>query len=628
MPRIISIHSFGSFRSMLKYITLATQLFFIMCDSKLEPLPRNQMKIRKSLSQCITETSKRFFNKEFETVTFSIPLAEPKRLSPIALDVFTLPELSKLENADIMIIRLGSLKKTWEKIKTIIIHFRNKEDMLDHLTKLKENKLLNSYAKYLLVSTVVFGEPFHVAEIVSKYMWTENVINFVVMIANPINTTQFIVYTWNPYSNNCGTDFSRSTHSTDYCSYGKIQSDRDWFGDKIPKKLSNCTVKAKYWDFPPYVTTIRNKLSGIEINILEIIGNQLNLKLSFNPAIKINKNTVSERHNAGENLSFLKSNDTDIFFGGVPRTTKISRFFPTSRSHMQDTLIWCVPNEPLKNDLENFITVISYKALFVTLLFHIVTSFFIWFLSKKTNKETSSYKNFFEVYFNTFGLLAGSSVPKQPQTVKVRYFLILLLFFSFILDSYYNSLLTRNITRPQFKEKYTSMKDIYDNNLKTYFIPEQKTYFKADIFAVPLNEIMQKWRDCFDIRVCLKYVSEDMDSSICLTKLFKSLILSNHTLDSIYCMEADGISYPVTMVMREGFPFYQRFDDIIKRMIAGGFIVKWENDFVKEIHKPLHHTTTGRIHFKNLLPVFQIYFIASAAATLIFVVEKLCYNPH
>ncbi|CAG9812701.1 unnamed protein product [Phaedon cochleariae] len=610
---------------MLIYITFALQ-FFVMCDTKLEPLPRNQINIRRSLSQCIATTSKRYFDEEFEIITISLPLMETNISSPISLDQLTLPELSNLDKATMMIIRLTSLNKTWGKIKTIIMQFWNKKEMLEHLTKLKENNLLNSYGKYLLVSTVAFSKPFHLAKMVSKYMWTENVINFVVMIPNPTNTTQFIVYTWNPYNNNCGNKFSENTHSIDYCFFGTTRSGADWFGDKIPRKLSNCSVNATYLNFPPYVVAGKNKLSGIEINILELIGDQLNVALSIYEAMGMYKQNVSERHNVGSALEILKRNNADLLFGGIPKVSKISQLLLTSRSYMQDTFIWCVPDELLRNNLKNFISsIISFEVIGLTLLLHFITSFLIWYSSNKTDREIASYKNFLEVYVNVYGVIAGSSVPKQPQTIKVRYFLAIFLLFSFFMNSFYNSILTTNIARPQNKRKYTNMKDIYDNNLDTYFIPEQKMFFNADIYAVPLSEIMRKWRDCIDVNLCLKHVCVDMDSSICLSSLYKNFILGNHTLESIYCLKEDGISYPVTMVVKDGFPFYHRFDEILNKLITSGFIAKWEADFIDDLNIP-QHQKTAKINLTHLLPAFEIHFIVLTAAFVVFILEIIWYN--
>ncbi|CAH1114239.1 unnamed protein product [Psylliodes chrysocephalus] len=179
-------------------------------------------------------------------------------------------------------------------------------------------------------------------------------------------------------------------------------------------------------------------------------------------------------------------------------------------------------------------------------------------------------------------------------------------------------------TRSHFQEKYTSVDDIYRYNLKTYFFPQQRKFLRHFVNDEIFNKIVKGWRNCTEIRSCLKYVTVDQDSTLCLSKLSKEFIINNNLVDDIYCLKKDQIPYEVNFLMRKGFPIHEKFNDIVSKIITAGFIQKWTNDVEK--YKNMHRTTKHTfITLKTLWPILLFHCIFNTIAVLIFAIEY-CYG--
>ncbi|KAJ8938096.1 hypothetical protein NQ314_011608 [Rhamnusium bicolor] len=142
-----------------------------------------------------------------------------------------------------------------------------------------------------------------------------------------------------------------------------------------------------------------------------------------------------------------------------------------------------------------------------------------------------------------------------------------------------------------YEEKYRSEEDIYKNNLKTYFRPEDIRYFESrqddlsNAKHISLDGVIRKWINCWNVQTCLEHVAFDKDSSFLVPKLHKDYVLNNASLGKLNCLKEVVVVFPVNMVMRKGFPLFQRFDDILYRMISSGFIAKWENEVLLDKYK-------------------------------------------
>ncbi|KAJ8959930.1 hypothetical protein NQ314_006132, partial [Rhamnusium bicolor] len=351
----------------LRFILVSILSLLAKANPKFDIISKKEIEVRRSLSECIIEASKRFFNSDIETVTFSLPLKEVNGdvASPVTLNQLVLP-IFESEARWALIIKNLSLPVQnahiyATKSNSYIIQLREHDEFKENIRKLKTFYSWNPHARFLVISVKEFSNPHSAAVEVIQYLWENNVINVAVLLVDADNRKEYKVYSWEPYSNfSCGNNFSR-THIIDRCSHGIIQSNKSWFEGKISKPLYNCSVKVNYVLWPPFVTDVKdgyqisnyNKNQGIDINLMNMIATILNLYVIYDKTAYENWGVVYDDRTATKDLKLLLENKLDVVIGGYGITYPRYVFLDCSRSYIQERLVWCVPHEPLEKKKES-----------------------------------------------------------------------------------------------------------------------------------------------------------------------------------------------------------------------------------------------------------------------------------
>ncbi|KAJ8948874.1 hypothetical protein NQ318_013528 [Aromia moschata] len=252
---------------MLNCSSLLTLLVFSLIEqgsSNVMLSSTNQTLTRHSLSLCIVEACRRFFSTDFETITFSQPLAQVNAnvQSSIMVSHILLPLLGEENRWTFFIKNLldFSTSTPHEKSYSYIIQIRKEGELAENVKRLKKFFSWNPHAKFLVMSPTVFSNPRRMAVKAIRVLWEHNVINAAVLLVNGKDMKRYDVYTWEPYSNSSCADNFGTTRAVDSCSFGIIEGDRSWFEEKISKKLYNCSVKVNYIKWPPYMKEVTNGL--------------------------------------------------------------------------------------------------------------------------------------------------------------------------------------------------------------------------------------------------------------------------------------------------------------------------------------------------------------------------------
>ncbi|XP_074036039.1 uncharacterized protein [Leptinotarsa decemlineata] len=612
--------------------TIVLIYFFVLCHSKLKPMNQEHIKEGISLSQCIATASEGFFESKSESITYHLPPFRNNERDDIKLDFLILQELYHLGTKDIFVKNFDSESfRSYQKQKPVrfcIFEFRDEREIQKKVSKLKETTPLNSHLKFLLVSMTVFSQPFQIAQNVSRYLWHENIMESMIIIPKPRNRTHFLIYVYDPYGGeSCSYDSKNFIHPFDVCSFGEVQSNISWIQKKSLKSFQNCTLRVRYQNHPPFVFVKQNRYTGVEVQILNTIADRMKLNFSYRTSTRDRSNEVTNPNNKTSVNVFesLMKKDFDIAIGGYPKICHISMFFDYSHSYMYDNLNWCVPALPRINGLENLIELISFHILVGILFLYITVTVIIWYLSMMSDEELPKYKNLMQVFMNLFRILAGSTVPRLPQTYRVRYFIFLFLIFCFYFNFTYTSLLMRNLTRPIFRQKYESLKDIYNDNLETYFFPGQEIYFEKETDGVPLSTIKARWKICENITLCLANISVKKDSSICISKIHRIYIKNHQNLPGIYCFK-DKVTHPVGLILRKGLPILDMVDDTLLKLLSGGIFAKWKRDLLASGKYRTLEIESPRIKLKHLSPVLFLHCITLTAASFVFIMELMFHN--
>ncbi|KAJ8955695.1 hypothetical protein NQ318_008567 [Aromia moschata] len=614
--------------------------------SEVKPISNEDVMSKISLSQCVAEASRRFFTRRFDSVTFTLPLNRSQgRLAATFTDT-TLEALALSGNKPLLIKNLNDRKNfrlgRSSKSHSYIIQIKGSGEFDSSMEQLKSFPSWNPHARFLVVSPTVFEHPQSVAAEITRSLWNHKVINGVVLLANPEDTDNYTVYSWYPYDGNSCGDKYQNTLRINYCSFGRIQTNRSWFEEKLPKQMNNCTIKVSFIDWPPFVLTsgVVSPASnyfinqGIEVNLVNMVAANLNLYVSYQHSESWGD--VEMNGSATGALQVLRNHSIDIAIGGYSTTYSRSVYFDMSRPHMQEAIVWCVPRVPSLAGFTNMINIITAKVWISLVFTYLLISFLIWYLGSLDRNESSSYSNLSSILMNNFAALIGFASRHLPRTLKTRYCMALLIWLGIYITILYNTYLTSIIAKPKYTEKYTTMKDIYKYKLNTYFMPNFKRYFEGDddnriINGVPIKVIKERWRNCHNVRYCLGRVANSKDSAVCTSKLFTDYMLSSNENNRrlLYCVNTNIVAFPMAIIMRKGFPLFDLFYNKINRISEAGFIVKWRKDILTR-HRRNQSVVSDfdkiSIKFNNLCPIFYMLLTGCAISFVVFVLEIVIYK--
>lgn len=601
-------------------------------DSKIASLFQKSSQIYESLSACITECLRPFVSSRFDRIMYIVPATN----NSLYLEDILIEKIAKNLNKDIVINNVDESKVfgKMHKFGTFIIYYSDQTNLQHQINMLKVAGSLTPYAKFLLYSPIHLKNRSAIKIEISKYLWSENILDSVIILPEAKLSATFDVTAWNPYKNqNCGLNFEERSHTFEKCSFGAYKTNVELFNKKVPKKFEQCEIKVHYYKRPPYVISYQPKhspiryLGGIEIKLITTVAEILNLKIIYPVLINDELGGIDTNNTFTGAFKSLETKELDVAIGGYAKTPKVAELLDSTRAYIQDSVIWCVPRVSATTNIEK-ISVITPFTLMMILLIPILISLLINYLSRKDKNEIRWYASFGNTFFEIITIFLSSPVQRIPKTHRVRRFFALYLFFSFIFSIVYTSSLTSHLTNPFFKEKYSSIRAIYKNNLKTYIAPGYLFLLSniEEIDGVPKSEIIKRLYTCYEINKCLRFVAYNKDSSFCLPQTYINYYSTNEMNKNIFCLSDSKITYNVNMVMRKGFPLSQQIDRIISRLINGGFIMKWKFDTYPKKNISMVYSKT--VKSAELFLVCQIHCITLVLWILVFFVEIIVYKKY
>lgn len=634
----------------LSYLIL---LFVVAVKCKLEDLP-DEASPRLSLTMCVMLGAEEF-NVPNKTITVSLSMFEvsSNKKSATVISTILFPRMFAKMKWTFVIFNFTQDDNPKERrgIKppsAYIIQIRRKNEIILEINKLKSRISWNPHAKFLIMSATVFKEPDLRAQEILQKLSDEMVVSGVVLLPNPKVKNEYNVYTFYPYSEkNCHGNVT--IVKVDSCTYGNASWSSVWFEPKIPSTLNNCTYAVQYIYYPPYTINIKNNTYktenkyfdnlGIDVNLLNTIAKYKNMTLKYvNSNVPQNWGDVTENGSVYGDLENLNNHDNIKFaIGGYALTYLRSTRFDISQSYISDGLVWCTPSVMVDTYLEKMLKILKWETWLAVILVYLTTTFLMWTFGKSIKSESTSYKSYSSSLLNGVSVLIGFSVKSLPRSNTIRYLMALLLLFSFNLDSAFQTYLTSILANNYDDYLYSNVNDIYKANLKMYVLPNSARYFKN--YSTKLKEL---WRNCTELQTCLADVAANKTSVLCTPVLFKEYIensvVSKNNRKLIHCFKQRVTSYPITILMKKGFPLLKNINEAILQLMQAGLVDKWERDILltkakepalenlEDDDMEYVNTTTRQLRLRNIKPAFQILFLGFILSVISFLIEIVIYK--
>ncbi|KAJ9576981.1 hypothetical protein L9F63_006418 [Diploptera punctata] len=260
------------------------------------------------------------------------------------------------------------------------------------------------------------------------------------------------LYTWLPFTNDqC--DQSKELFFLDTWrdeQNGQFQYDRNLFPQKIPNTFSKCPLI-----YVPLEEFYNNR-SKIEWIILNTTFTSLNVTLIYS-----NNQTSS-----------------DVFLLGMLGNV-IKRSFNVMQQYKSIKLLLTQPyiysnlklyvNCPKKHVLYgNFHKVFNPSLWLLVFMTCIISSMVNYIMHKSIKFKLSDFREISYNFYFIWSILTSVSVPKIPETTRVRLFFLLLVCYSLIMSTIFQSFFTSFLTEPLTERGITTIEELIGKNVTVF----------------------------------------------------------------------------------------------------------------------------------------------------------------
>lgn len=136
---------------------------------------------------------------------------------------------------------------------------------------------------------------------------------------------------------------------------------------------------------------------------------------------------------------------------------------------------------------------------------------------------------------------------------------------------------------------------------------------------------IDSFRICRTVDECLNNLSEVRNSDLAVGGS-RQHILDVYSPSNHYCFDRSQriINYHISMRTSDSFKSTPKINGIIRRLIEGGFVVRWQRDFSSKIKNRMIPTSSTEASMESLAFLFCfLYVLGMFLATLSFLAEKI-----
>ena len=556
---------------------------------------------------------------------------------PTTLDKVVLPELFALSKWAMLVAQYAEKADNVNVFKRLYGHVLEVNDVEDLKLMLPVhymNNRWNNSARFIIMlsSLVDYREMVKISE----YFWSFNVLTGVMLLPGA-NYSSYDVYTWYPYTNNCGQHQGVLTLK-EQC-YDKVMK-KNWFANKLPKMVTGCPLKITTVIYPPFVmqpqvTSTNNNsqyqfTEGFEVKMINMAADFIGMKPVYTMSDVPDDWGIAYANGTTKGpLTKLFNGEVEVAIGAYVATRETHQLFEYTNSYFQDGLKFCAPHALEKPHWKKLSEIIAWPVLILG-TFTIITLSVITSKLSVNSHERRHYHTFLNCFQNIVAALIGSAYFVQPLTSKIRILMMIWFIATLYITIAFQTYMISSLTKPDYEVQIKSMNEVIDSNYDLFFHENALTYFSLSD-GRERSKIMGRYRPCPVIHNCLYETATTRKSITCTPKMYAKfagyLFTSSNREALLYCFEENIVTYPVEILFREGFAFKNRLDKLIGSINTAGFLNLWERNIYEEalknnnVHLENYDECDGCLSFEHLAVVFVTYLFFMVIAFMVFVGE-------
>jgi hypothetical protein len=320
---------------------------------------------------------------------------------------------------------------------------------------------------------------------------------------------------------------------------------------------------------------------GYEVEYFKLMVQALNMSILYNEVP-----TEKMPGSYEKAINDVRYGFSDTTFGGYPLLFVITQVLDPTFPYTKESLKWYVPcGKPIPR--EKKVATIFTTQLWLTLfcLFMLVAVLMRW-LSKYSELfeiETQSFRDMSLCLYNVWAVSMGVPVSEMPRSSRNRIVFLSLVWYCFVLSTVFQTYFTSILVNPGIIDQIRTIEELYQSDL-VYL----SSYDTDSLLELALPEYHQgihlKKKECSNWEASMsEYLNSEDGAAVGFGVLMEYAVLSSvpdGSLGPQFCTLREEIfSLDYTMYFRKGSPLLGSFNNIIRRLMESGLIVKSTNDF-------------------------------------------------
>lgn len=347
----------------------------------------------------------------------------------------------------------------------------------------------NSRARFLIVVDEILLDPRHTAEEILKEVAHFKVFNVIVVIPSNGSPRAFDVYTWFPYelpSGQCG-NFKNSILVDQWIMEGKGRFLRNvsLFPPKIPRDFGGCKITAALIPAKPFVMSLNREANkenftvyneGSDIRLFLFVAEVMNMSVTVTPSVNVKEIWPVKLENGSWTgvLGEVFDKEADIAFSGLSINLDRYIHFDVTKVYYFSGLLWIVPcAEPFEGwySITRVFSASLWSLIFIMIF---LSAGFMYFTSKycpQFIEAVDSYRNISNCFYNVWAIFLGTSVPNMPVTDHLKFFFVILVWYSLAINTVFQAFVTSYLIDPGFHKQISSLEDLIASGIEYGYYP-------------------------------------------------------------------------------------------------------------------------------------------------------------
>ena len=441
------------------------------------------------------------------------------------------------------------------------------------------------------------------------------------------------MYTWFPYqSSDHSTEMNDITllDSWVISTQGNFTKNTDLFPRKINKSFNGCPMKAlvfarkwffttKYVNLTYYNGTVVNHITGLEMELLSIVLQQMNMTFIHVPTTE---NSVIS----------LFQKEIYIIFGNLGNTIFAHKFLSFTNSYSIMTRRWYVPCSDKYPRWSSIFRIISVELWLILIISIVIVAISTTLFGRYScTSERQGYKTLKSSFTNLWAVILGVSVPSMPRTLSLRSLFLAWVCFSLAFRTVFQEFLTSFLIDSGYITPIQNKAELLASGINLAYPPEYSFIFESGD-ETELSKLERNRANCPSYDVCVNWAKYHKNVSILMVDRLAEVKFLGENSEPLVCRLDDGIvySYGQAMVMFHGDPLLKRINEIIDQVVEAGLYNYWIslNMHGRKILSrkiAIVHPFDGYYSFNlyHMQPAFYLLLMGWCISVLFFMVEFL-----